>query len=76
MSQDPVILDDEWYELTDHPNHPKCRNVRGSSGIIIGRVLRDDGKFKAEVYQLGAWCSAGEFIEFERAVYAASSPTK
>jgi hypothetical protein len=39
-------------------------------------VLRDDGKFKAELYQHGAWCSAGEFIEFERAVYAASSPTK
>lgn len=73
-----VHIDPEWYVLSDHDKlkEPKCRNVRGPSGMIIGRVLLPQGatRFVAEIFQRGRWQNAGEHNEFDRAVDAAAKP--
>jgi hypothetical protein len=68
------IIDPNWTLLDDHTPPVKVRNVRGPSGMIVGRVLLSPKKtvFDAEIFNRDQWLHVGEFREFEQAVAAAA----
>ena len=69
------IIDPNWTLLDDHTPPVKARNVRGPSGVIVGRVLLSPKKtvFDAEIFNRDQWLHVGEFREFEQAVAAAGT---
>jgi hypothetical protein len=45
---------------------PLSRNVR-RHGMVVGRVLKKDGCYTAEIFKLGDFCSVGDFNNFDEA---------
>lgn len=76
VSNAPVHVDPEWQVPFDLNGAAKVRNVRGPSGMIIGRILCSSSatRFEAQVWNRGIWKTVGAFDEFDQAAAAASAP--
>lgn len=75
-SRSPVQIDPDWYQVGDLTPPTLSRNIRGPSGMIIGRVLRPEtgGQFEGQIFNRGVWKSVGRFDEFDAAVAKATEP--
>ena len=68
-------LDSEWQRINEDTNldgdrqQPQfARNFRSDGGMVIGRVLRTNNRFYAQVFRHGQFEGVNDFATFDEAV--------
>jgi hypothetical protein len=70
----PYTIDGDWTQINDkqdlsgNPLAPvMARLVRTMGGMVVGRIIRDETRFRTELYKFGDWKVVGIFTSFDDA---------